>query len=47
MAQNRYCYYQKQNPQVVKSMVSMGVPEPVITKFVDEILFPETVNIRL
>jgi hypothetical protein len=47
MAQNRYCHYQKQNPQVVKSMVSMGVPEPVITKFVDEILFPETLNIRL
>ena len=41
MAQNRYCYYQKQNPQVVKSMVSMGVPEPTILKFVDEILFPE------
>jgi len=47
MAQNRYCHYQKQNPQVVNSMVSMGVPEPVITKFVDEILFPETLNIQL
>lgn len=41
MAQNRYCHYQKQNPQVVKSMVSMGVPEPIINTFVDEILFPE------
>jgi len=41
MAQNRYCHYQKQNPQVVKSMVSMGVPEPTILKFVDEVLFPE------
>jgi len=41
MAQNRYCHYQKQNPQVVKSMVSMGVPEHTITKFVDEVLFPE------
>lgn len=43
MAQNRYCYYQKQNPQVIKSMVAMGVPEPIILKFVDEVLFPETV----
>lgn len=40
--QNKYCYYQKQNPHVIKSMVSMGIPEPVITKFVDEVLFPET-----
>jgi len=43
MAQNRYCYYQKQNPQVVKSMVALGVPEITINKFVEEILFPETV----
>lgn len=43
MAQNRYCYYQKQNPQVIKSMVAMGVPESTILKFVDEVLFPETV----
>lgn len=42
MAQNRYCYYQKQNPQVVKSMVSMGIPHKIITQFVDDILFPET-----
>lgn len=42
MAQNRYCHYQKQNPQVIKSMVAMGVPEPTILKFVDEVLFPET-----
>lgn len=41
MAQNRYCYYQKQNPQVIKSMVAMGVPEPTILKFVEEVLFPE------
>ena len=25
MAQNRYCHYQKQNPQVVRSMVDMGI----------------------
>lgn len=41
MAQNRYCHYQKQNPQVVRSMVSMGIEEPVITKFVETVLFPE------
>jgi hypothetical protein len=43
MAQNRYCRYQKQNPHVVRSMVAMGVSEPVITEFVENILFPETV----
>jgi hypothetical protein len=43
MAQNRYCYWQKQNPHVIKSMVSMGVPEDNMKKFVSEILFPEAV----
>lgn len=43
MAQNRYCYYQKQNPQVVNSMVSMGVEKETIQNFVHEVLFPETV----
>ena len=42
MAQNRYCYYQKQNPHVVSSMIAMGVPEQQIHTFVDELLFPET-----
>jgi hypothetical protein len=41
MAQNRYCHWQKQNPHVIKSMVSMGVPEPVMKQFVNRILFPE------
>jgi hypothetical protein len=41
MAQNRYCHYQKQNPHVIKSMTSMGVPELKMKKFVKEILFPE------
>jgi hypothetical protein len=41
MAQNRYCHYQKQNPQVVRSMVSMGIEEPVIKRFVETVLFPE------
>ncbi len=42
-AQNRYCYWQKQNPHVVRSMVAMGIEEPVIKKFVDQVLFPEFV----
>lgn len=41
MAQNRYCYYQKQNPQVVQSMIAMGIEKSVIEKFVNEVLFPE------
>jgi hypothetical protein len=41
MAQNRYCYYQKQNPQVVRSMVAMGIEEVKIKRFVEEVLFPE------
>jgi hypothetical protein len=41
MAQNRYCRYQKQNPHVIKSMVSMGVEESTMRRFVDEVLFPE------
>lgn len=42
MAQNRYCYYQKQNPHVVNSMVAMGIPKEEMIKFVDQVLFPET-----
>jgi len=40
-AQNRYCHYQKQNPQVVRSMVAMGIEEEKIKRFVNEVLFPE------
>jgi len=42
MAQNRYCHYQKQNPHVIRSMVSMGVEEPIIRKFIEEIQYPES-----
>lgn len=42
MVQNRYCHYQKQNPHVINSMVTMGVNEDVMKKFVNEVLFPET-----
>lgn len=41
MAQNRYCHWQKQNPHVIRSMVSMGIPEATMKQFVSEILFPE------
>lgn len=40
MAQNRYCHWQQQNPHVIRSMVSMGVPESTMKQFVSEILFP-------
>lgn len=43
MAQNRYCHYQKENPHVINSMVSMGVKKETIETFVTEVLFPETV----
>ncbi len=41
MAQNRYCHWQKQNPHVIRSMVSMGVPQTTMEKFVSQVLFPE------
>jgi hypothetical protein len=41
MAQNRYCRYQKQNPHVIRSMVSMGIDETKMRRFVNEVLFPE------
>ena len=40
--QNRYCHFQKQNPQVIRSMVAMGVDEQEIRDFVEEVLFPES-----
>lgn len=42
MAQDRYCHYQKQNPHVINSMVSMGVDKQTMVNFVQEVLFPET-----
>jgi len=38
--QNRYCYYQRQNPHVVRSMVSMGIDQNLMLDFVDNMLFP-------
>lgn len=39
--QSRYNRNNKLNPHVARSMISMGVPEPVIMKFIDEVLYPE------
>lgn len=39
--QNRYCYYQKQNPQVANSMIAMGIEESKIRSFIENVLFPE------
>ena len=39
--QNKYCHWQKQNPHVVRSMVSMGIDESKMKQFVEEVLFPE------
>jgi hypothetical protein len=39
--QLKYNQNNKLNPHVKRSMISMGVPEPVITKFIDEVLYPE------
>jgi hypothetical protein len=39
--QKKYNQNNKLNPHVKRSMISMGVPEEVITKFIDEVLYPE------
>jgi len=39
--QSRYNKNNKLNPHVVKSMVSMGVPESTMKRFIDEVLYPE------
>jgi hypothetical protein len=41
MAQNRYCYYQKQNPHTPRVLVSLGFTEEEATSFVQHTLFPE------
>ena len=41
MDQNKYCYWQKQNPHVLRSMVSMGIDETKMKRFINEVLFPE------
>lgn len=40
-AQNRYAYYQKQNPHTPRVMKSLGLNEADVDAFVGECLFPE------
>jgi len=41
MAQNRYCYYQKQNPRTPTSLQHLGFSEKEANDYVENILFPE------
>ena len=41
MAQNHYCYWQKQNPHNASIMKRLGLSEEDATKFVAEVMFPE------
>jgi hypothetical protein len=40
-AQNRYAYYQKQNPHTPRTMTALGLNEEDVTVFVQECLFPD------
>ena len=40
-AQNRYAYYQKQNPHTPRTMTSLGLGEEDVRLFIDKCLFPE------
>jgi hypothetical protein len=39
--QSAYNRNNKENPHVANSMIRMGVPEEVVRKFIDQVLFPE------
>lgn len=39
--QRKYAANNKQNPHVARSMISMGVPEQTILRFINEVLYPE------
>ena len=41
MAQNRYCYYQKQNPHTPKVMANLGYNDVMVSEFIRDVLFPE------
>lgn len=41
MAQNKYCYWQKQNPHNGSIMQKLGLSEADARKFVEEVMFPE------
>ena len=40
-AQNRYAYYQKQNPHTPRTMTSLGLNEDDVHLFIQECLFPD------
>jgi len=40
-AQNRYAYYQKQNPHTPRTMTSLGLGEDDVKLFINKCLFPE------
>ena len=39
--QNRYAYYQKQNPHTPRTMTSLGLDEEDVRMFIQECLFPD------
>ena len=43
IAQNRYAYFQKQNPHTPRTMTSLGLDEEDVRVFVQECLFPDIV----
>jgi hypothetical protein len=47
MAQNRYCYYQKQNPHTPKVMTNLGYDDNLVSDFIQKVLFPETVSLGI
>jgi hypothetical protein len=40
-AQNKYCHWQKKNPQLHKSMMAFGFDQKTVDDFVNQSLFPE------
>lgn len=40
-AQNKYCFWQKQNPHTPKVMAALGYQDEEVSKFIQECLFPE------
>jgi len=39
-AQNRYAYYQKQNPHTPRTMAALGLPDKDVEVFIEDCLFP-------
>lgn len=40
-AQNKYCFWQKQNPHTPKVMAALGYQDEEVNRFIQECLFPE------